>query len=255
MWLRGVPRFENLLEFVGEGASAHEVAAFTRTARHADLSWDDLATIRGMWKGPFLIKGVLAAEDATRAIGIGADGIVVSNHGGRQLDGATTTLEALPAIAEAAGDRLTVLMDGGVRRGADVVKALALGAKAVLLGRAPLYGVAAGGEAGAARALEILGEETARVMSLIGCGAVGTLSSRYLSPSARRSDRGEGRGHAGTGLNGRGPPRERRSSVRAIVTVSRSQPMLLTNATGRNQSGRTARRRSSRRAPSRARLR
>lgn len=181
VWLRGVPRFENLLEFVGESASAHEVAAFTRAARHPDLSWVDLATIRRMWKGPFLIKGVLAAEDATRAIGIGVDGIVVSNHGGRQLDGATTTFDALPSIVQAAGDRLTVLMDGGVRRGADVVKALALGAKAVLLGRAPLYGVAAGGEAGAARALQILGEETARVMSLIGCGAVGTLSPRYLS--------------------------------------------------------------------------
>jgi (S)-mandelate dehydrogenase len=184
VWLRGVPRFENLLEFVGEGASAHELAAFTRKARHPELSWGDLVTIRRMWKGPFVIKGVLAAEDATRAIGIGADGIVVSNHGGRQLDGATTTLEALPAIVEAAGDRLSVLMDGGVRRGADVVKALCLGAKAVLLGRAPLYGVAAGGEAGAARALQILGEETARVMSLIGCGAVGTLSPRYLSRAA-----------------------------------------------------------------------
>ena len=183
VWLRGVPRFENLLEFVGAGASAHELAAFTRKARHPELSWDDLATIRRMWKGPFVIKGVLAAEDATRAIGIGADGIVVSNHGGRQLDGAITTLEALPAIVEAAGDRLTVLMDGGVRRGADIVKALSLGAKAVLLGRAPLYGVAAGGEAGAARALQILSEETARVMSLIGCGAVGTLSPRYLSAS------------------------------------------------------------------------
>lgn len=182
VWLRGVPRFENLLEFAGKGASAHELAAFTRTARHPDLSWGDLAMIRRMWKGPFVIKGVLAAADATRAIGIGADGIVVSNHGGRQLDGATTTLEALPAIVEAAGDRLTVLMDGGVRRGADIVKALCLGAKAVLLGRAPLYGVAAGGEAGAARSLQILGEETARVMSLIGCGAVGALSPRYLSP-------------------------------------------------------------------------
>jgi (S)-mandelate dehydrogenase len=183
VWLRGVPRFENLLEFVGESASAHEVAAFTRTARHPDLSWADLAAIRRMWKGPFLIKGVLAAEDATRAIGIGADGIIVSNHGGRQLDGAAATLEVLPAIVEAAGDRLTVLMDGGVRRGADVVKALALGAKAVLLGRAPLYGVAAGGEAGAARALQILVEETERVMSLIGCGAISTLSPRYLSRS------------------------------------------------------------------------
>ena len=192
VWLRGVPRFENLLEFVGEGASAHELAAFTRMTRHPDLSWDDLATIRRMWKGPFVIKGVLAAEDATRAIGIGADGIVVSNHGGRQLDGAITTLEALPTIVEAAGDRLTVLMDGGVRRGADVVKALSLGAKAVLLGRAPLYGVAAGGEAGAARALQILGEETARVMSLIGCGAVGTLSPRYLSLSRARQAAAKG---------------------------------------------------------------
>jgi (S)-mandelate dehydrogenase len=183
VWLRGAPRFENLVEFVGENAGVHEVAAYTRKARHPDISWDDLATLRKMWKGPFLIKGVLAPEDATRAIAMGADGIIVSNHGGRQLDGATTTLEALPAIVDAAGDRLTVLMDGGLRRGSDVVKAMSLGAKAVVLGRAPLYGVSAAGEAGASRAIDILAEETARVMALLGCGAMGALSPQYLSLS------------------------------------------------------------------------
>jgi (S)-mandelate dehydrogenase len=181
VWLRGAPRFENLVEFVGQNAGVHEVAAYTRKARNPAISWNDLAAIRRMWKGPFLIKGVLAAEDATRAIAMGADGIVVSNHGGRQLDGAIATLDALPAILDAAGDRLTVLMDGGFRRGSDIVKAIALGAKAVVLGRAPLYGVSAAGEAGAERALAILAEETARVMSLLGCGAISALSPRYLS--------------------------------------------------------------------------
>lgn len=180
VWLRGVPRFENLDEFLGAGASVDDVAAFTRRARHPDLSWDDLASIRKMWQGPLVIKGVLCAADAVRAMRLGADGVIVSNHGGRQLDGAITTLQALPGIVEVAGERLTVLVDGGFRRGSDIVKALCLGAKAIVLGRAPLYGVAAAGEAGAVRALAILEEETARVMALIGCATVGALSPEYL---------------------------------------------------------------------------
>jgi (S)-mandelate dehydrogenase len=128
-----------------------------------------------------LIKGILSAEDARKCVSIGADGVVVSNHGGRQLDGAITTLEALPRVAEASAGKLTVLADGGLRRGSDVVKALALGAKAVVLGRTPLYGVAAGGQQGASLALQILLEETTRVMSLIGCESPQKLDTSFLS--------------------------------------------------------------------------
>jgi (S)-mandelate dehydrogenase len=180
VYLPGLPRFENLVDFVGAGADVHALATWTRKARSPAISWEDLALLRRMWSGPFLVKGVLAAEDAVRAVQLGADGIVVSNHGGRQLDGVITTLEALPAIVEAAGDHLTVLVDSGFRRGTDVIKALALGAKAVTLGRAPLYGVAAAGQAGAARALEILAEESSRAMHLLGCPSVADLSPRFL---------------------------------------------------------------------------
>lgn len=181
VWLRGVPRFENLLETLGPNAGVNEVAAFTRSAKRPDMTWDDLARIRKIWSGPMLIKGVLSAEDARKCVSIGVDGVVVSNHGGRQLDGAITTLEALPRIADAAAGKLTILADGGLRRGSDVVKALALGAQAVVLGRAPLYGVAAGGQQGVKLALQILHDETVRVMSLIGCGSVGDLNTGYLS--------------------------------------------------------------------------
>jgi len=180
VWLRGVPRLENIVEFAGENATAAELAEYSRTMRNPGLSWGDLAWMRAQWRGPFLIKGVLAAADAVRARDIGADGIVVSNHGGRQLDYSISTLDALPPIVEAAGDRLTVIIDGGFRRGADAVKALALGAKAVLLGRAPLYGLAAAGEAGTDRALGIMNEETERVLGLMGCPGVQALSRDYV---------------------------------------------------------------------------
>lgn len=183
VWMRGVPRFENLLETLGRDAGVNEVAAFTRSARRPDMGWADLARIRKMWPGPMLIKGVLSAGDARKCISIGVDGAVVSNHGGRQLDGAVTTLEALPRVADAAAGKLTLLADGGLRRGSDVVKALALGAKAVVLGRAPLYGVAAGGQRGVTLALQILHEETVRVMSLIGCRSASNLDAGYLSDS------------------------------------------------------------------------
>ena len=180
-WLRGgVPRFENWAEFAPKGADARQLTTLVRARRSPDLSWDDLAWLRERWRGPFLIKGVLAAEDAKQAADMGADGVVVSNHGGRQLDGAIATLDALVPIVDAAGDRLVVILDGGVRRGADVIKALALGARAVLLGRAPLYGLAAGGEPGAARALAILRDEMERAMLLMGCRSVAALSRAHV---------------------------------------------------------------------------
>jgi (S)-mandelate dehydrogenase len=189
VYLSGLPRFENLTEFVGPGATVHDLAAWTRKARNPAISWDDLVLLRRMWDRNFLVKGVLAQEDALRAIQIGADGIVVSNHGGRQLDGAITTLDALPPIMDVAGERLTVLVDSGFRRGTDAVKALALGARAIILGRAPLYGVAAAGEAGARRALDILAEETGRAMHLLGCPSVAELSPRFLHTPGERKQR------------------------------------------------------------------
>lgn len=181
VWLRGgVPRFENVAEFAPPNAGGRELTAFVRARRNLALSWDDLAWMRSRWSRPFLVKGVLSAEDAKRAADLGADGVVVSNHGGRQLDGAIASLDALVPIADAVGDRLTVILDGGVRRGADVVKALALGARAVGMGRAPLYGLAAGGGPGAARALAILRDELERVMFFVGCRSVAALSRAYV---------------------------------------------------------------------------
>ncbi|MEI2415373.1 alpha-hydroxy acid oxidase [Orrella sp. JC864] len=183
VWLRGVPRFENLLEFVHPQANVHEIAAFTRKHRHPDLSWDDVRHIRRLWPGPFVIKGILCVEDARQALAVGADGIVISNHGGRQLDGVAPTLRMVEPIASEVGHALTVLVDGGFRRGSDIVKALALGARAVTLGRAPLYGVAAGGQAGASRVLQILVEETHRVMALLGCGSTADLCVDHVQAS------------------------------------------------------------------------
>lgn len=133
------------------------------------LCWDDLAWIRDAWPGPVVLKGIFSADDARRAVDVGVDGVVVSNHGGRQLDHVAATLDALPRIVDAVGDQLTVLLDSGVRRGTDIVTALALGAKAVLIGRAYLYGLAAGGEGGVAHALDILDEELRMAMALTGC--------------------------------------------------------------------------------------
>src|SRR5439155_1432411 len=148
------------------------------------VSWKDLSWIRDAWHGKLVVKGVLIAEDARRAVDEGADGIVVSNHGGRQLDGAPATLRVLPEIARAVGDRTEVLLDGGIRRGGDVAKALCLGARAVLVGRAYAYGLAAGGETGVARAIDILRTELVRTMKLLGCEAVADLDGSYVNAPA-----------------------------------------------------------------------
>lgn len=169
VWLRnGMPRIENIARVARPGASAAELADFTRTQRNPLFSWRDIARIRARWQGPLLLKGVLHPADALRARDEGLDGVIVSNHGGRQLDGALSSIEALPAIVEAVGGRTAVLIDSGFRRGTDIVKALALGADLVLLGRATLYGLAAGGEAGVDRALDILAQELKRTMQLLG---------------------------------------------------------------------------------------
>lgn len=160
-----------LRNFLGqsEGDSASSLATFVnRKVLSPAATWDDLEWLRSTWKGPLVVKGILSVEDAQRAADRGADGIVVSNHGGRQLDGAPGTLEVLPEIADAVGHRIEVLLDGGVQRGADVVKAVALGARACLVGRPYLWGLTVGGEAGIAHVLELFGDEIDRTLALIG---------------------------------------------------------------------------------------
>jgi isopentenyl diphosphate isomerase/L-lactate dehydrogenase-like FMN-dependent dehydrogenase len=145
-----------------------------------DLDWDAVKVLRDRWPGKLVLKGILHPEDAELALALGADGVVVSNHGGRALDCSCASLEALPDIVGAVGGRITVLLDSGVRRGSDVVKAVALGADAVLAGRAPLYGLAAAGEAGVSRAFELLRAETARTMAMLGARSVAELDSSLL---------------------------------------------------------------------------
>jgi L-lactate dehydrogenase (cytochrome)/(S)-mandelate dehydrogenase len=145
------------------------------------LDWDELSWMRDRWTGPLLVKGVLDPGDAARCIEAGADGVVVSNHGGRQLDGAVATLDALPEISKSVGNKLTVLLDGGVRRGVDILKARALGAHGVLTGRATLFGCMAGGEAGARRALEILTTELERSMQLCGVRSPAEIGPELLA--------------------------------------------------------------------------
>lgn len=178
---RGMPRIENVAEFARAGANAHDLAEFTRSQRNPKLSWDDIAWIRTQWQGPLLVKGILTAEDALCAKQVGADGVVVSNHGGRALDSAPATIECLPEIVAAVVGGMRVLVDGGFRRGSDIAKALALGADCVLLGRATLYGLAAGGEPGVARALSILRDELERVFALTGCGSVADLTPQHVA--------------------------------------------------------------------------
>jgi (S)-mandelate dehydrogenase len=145
------------------------------------LDWEAAKRLRELWPGKFLLKGVERPDDAERAAAMGCDGIVVSNHGGRQLDGAAPTLDALPAVARAVGSKITVLLDGGVRRGVDLLKARALGAHGVLVGRATLFGVMAGGEPGARHALEILRSEYERSMKLCGVRSAAEIGPDLIS--------------------------------------------------------------------------
>ncbi len=184
-WLATVatrrPRFVNVERELGPG---RDVNAFVGHGMFdPSFCWDDLKRFRDAWPRKLLLKGVLRADDAERALAAGVDGLVLSNHGGRQLDGAISGIDALPEVARATGGRLPLLVDGGVRRGADVAKAVALGAEGVLLGRAPVYGLAAGGEAGVAHALAILADEFDRTLALTGCAGVADLSPDLITRS------------------------------------------------------------------------
>lgn len=148
------------------------------------VTWNDLKWLRQMWPGPIVVKGVLTAEDARRSLDEGAAGLVVSNHGGRQLDGVSATLRALPEIVKAVNGRAEVLVDGGIRRGSDIAKAICLGARAVLIGRAYAYGLGAAGEAGVSRAIEILRADLVRALALLGCESVAELNRSFVDVPA-----------------------------------------------------------------------
>lgn len=152
-----------------------------KNTRSDSLSWDDLKALRDIWPGKLLVKGLLHPDDAERSLEYGADGIIVSNHGGRNCDAAPSPIEVLPDIAKAVGHRTTIILDSGVRRGSDVVKALALGAQMVLIGRSTLYGTAAAGEAGAARALEIYRGEVSRSMAQIMCNKISEIGPQHVA--------------------------------------------------------------------------
>jgi (S)-mandelate dehydrogenase len=195
---RGMPQFANVIDFVPQGKRRFFESAFwIRSQMDQSLSWDRIARLRDQWPRKFLIKGILRPEDVVRAAAVGADAVVISNHGGRQLDYAVSPLDVLPRARAAVGDRFTIIVDGGIRRGTDVIKALALGADLVLVGRATLYGLAAAGKAGAFRALEILRDEMERNLGLLGVTEVGALGPHLLvrmQPGDGVAERG---GHTG----------------------------------------------------------
>ncbi|MGC2201332.1 MAG: alpha-hydroxy acid oxidase [Stellaceae bacterium] len=177
----GMPRFENVIEFVPKDRRRFfDSARWIRSQMDRALSWQTIARIRERWPRKLIIKGLLSIEDVVKAAEIGADAVAISNHGGRQLDWAVAPLDLLPATRQAVGDRIAILVDGGMRRGTDVIKAVALGADAVLVGRAVLYGVAAAGKDGAKRALTIFREEIERDLGLLGVPSIAELSSRLL---------------------------------------------------------------------------
>src|SRR3984893_12616675 len=173
----GVPKWENV---VTPGKGPMDLLDVGAALASATVTWEDLRWIREVWSGPIVVKGLLTGDDARRAVDEGASAVVVSNHGGRQLDSVFPTLRALPEVVAAVHGQVEVLMDGGVRRGSDIVKALCLGARAVLVGRAYAYGLAAAGPAGVDRALEILRSDVERTMRLLGCPSIAALDRSYV---------------------------------------------------------------------------
>jgi L-lactate dehydrogenase (cytochrome) len=177
----GLPDLENVV-IPGRGPMplVDVAAALSRSA----MTWEDLRWIERIWSGPIVIKGILTGDDARRSIDEGAAAVVVSNHGGRQLDGVAASLRALPEVVAAVNGGAEVWMDGGIRRGSDVVKAIALGARAVLCGRAYAYGLSAAGGAGVDRAIEILSDDIARTLRLLGCNSIASLDRSYVEAPA-----------------------------------------------------------------------
>jgi L-lactate dehydrogenase (cytochrome) len=186
--VRGRPlTMGNLETLLGAGAVLADLMGWVGANFDASVTWKDVEWVRQQWKGPLIIKGILDPEDAREAVAAGADGIVVSNHGGRQLDGVLSSARALPAIADAIAGRMPVLVDGGVRSGLDVVRMLALGADFVLMGRAWAYALAARGEAGVAHVLKLIDAEMRVAMALTGCTSVAQLNETILEPSGNQA--------------------------------------------------------------------
>jgi L-lactate dehydrogenase (cytochrome)/(S)-mandelate dehydrogenase len=180
-WMKhGTPYFDNWAKYAGPGASADQVADFVAHQNRAPMSWKHVERFREVCKGNFVLKGIMHPDDAIRAHSLGVDGIMVSNHGARQLDNAPSPLDVLPAIRDAVGDKMTVMFDGGIRRGMDAVIALCTGAKFVFVGRPTLYGVTAGGVPGAAKALSIFRREIDITMAQIGATKIADLGPQFL---------------------------------------------------------------------------
>jgi len=177
----GLMKFQNVV-IPGQGPMLY--ADVTAALGDAVVTWDDLKWIQQAWGGPIVIKGVHTADDARHAVDVGAKALVVSNHGGRQLDGVAPTLRVLPEVVATVGDQIEVLVDGGIRRGSDIVKALCLGARAVMAGRAYAYGLGAAGGAGVARAIEILRADLIRTLKLLGCPSLAELDQSYIDVPA-----------------------------------------------------------------------
>jgi isopentenyl diphosphate isomerase/L-lactate dehydrogenase-like FMN-dependent dehydrogenase len=178
LWDGGLPGLPNVIV---PGKGQMPLVDINAALAESAVTWADLRWIRELWKGPIVVKGVLTADDARRSIDEGAAAISVSNHGGRQLDGVPASLRALPEVVQAVKGRIEVLMDGGVRRGTDITKAICMGARAVLCGRAYAYGLAAAGEAGVDRAIEILRVDLERTLRLLGCPSVADLDRSYVN--------------------------------------------------------------------------
>lgn len=176
----GMPVFEDWRPYVEGAATAATIARFVAAQGRASQSWRDVERLRRLWPGTFVLKGLLNPGDGVRAAELGVDGIIISNHGGRKLDRAPAPLDVLPAFTELVGDRLTLMIDGGIRRGADIVTALCLGARFCFVGRAPLYGLAAGGRPGVDRALALLRREVDLILRQIGCATIPELSPDRL---------------------------------------------------------------------------
>lgn len=183
MLRHGMPMMENLIGFTPGANNAKGLVSTAGRNYDPSFDWESLAVVRDRWRGKLIIKGIVRPDDAQRAVALGCDAIVVSNHGGRQLDGTVATADALPGVVRAVAGRTSVMVDGGVRRGVDVLKALALGADGVLVGRATLYGATAAGEPGALRALEILCNEFERAMQLCGVRSVADIGPHLLARS------------------------------------------------------------------------
>ena len=171
----------NVVNKAGVGLNdATALGQYANSQLDPSVTWDDMAWMIQEWGGPFMIKGIMTAADAKRAVACGVSGVIISNHGGRQLDHAPAPIEVLQEIVAGVGDSTEIILDGGIRRGSDVVKALALGADACMIGRAYLYGLAAGGEAGVERAVTILRTEITRTMQLLGCADIKNLNGNFV---------------------------------------------------------------------------